>query len=370
MNGFTNTILTLLLSWLKALINNIWRVLRSENGGAFYQFLCANWKGIVAVLLVGGVVADAIIYLIRWRPYYVWSSKLGRLHRSKQAEVQSPEEAYEPSYEPPVSEPFAPPRPEPQAYVPPLQPSYTPQAGTRVFAPVTSEPFDYGAEQPLATMRYAPMAQGAAAVPAPYASPYVPPENLEPVFDEADVDWNESDPLVQPPAWSNPAHDMEASFGTPQPEPLAYLRDMQAGFARPLPPEQLYAPPREPELQQEAPVHPGLDDAALRQNFRLTEDEIDPSQEPDAWDDQPREPAPMMHAPKFHPFTAPREGEDQNVQRGRNPLARFAKRARDLVGVEDDEHRPTIHDLQSTVDVTRAFHEPVYPQSRDRRDGE
>lgn len=381
MNGFTNTILTLLLSWLKALINNIWSVLRSEDGGAFYQFLSANWKTIVLILLVGGFVADRIVYLIRWRPYYVWSSKLGRLRRPKQPE-SPPAEAIEPVPSEPVysepspSETFMPPPQDAafrtQAYAPPAQPAYAPQTDTRVFAPASAAPSAYEAAQPQATMQYAPMAQGTAAQQAPYASPYFPPENLEPVFDEEDDAWNESDPLVQPSAWNNPAHDMEASFGTPKPEPLAYLRDMQAGFARPLPPEQLYAPPQTPDTKEEAstPIHPGLDNAALRENFGLMQDEIDPLQEQDAWDEQPQEPMPMMHAPMFHPFTAARENEEAPAPRGRNPLARFAKRARDLVGVEDDEHRPTIHDLQSTVDVTRAFHEPVYPQSRDPRDGE
>ena len=47
-----------------------------------------------------------------------------------------------------------------------------------------------------------------------------------------------------------------------------------------------------------------------------------------------------------------------------------AKKARDLVGVDDEDHRPTIHDLQSTVDVTQAFHEPVYPRPRDQQGGE
>ena len=57
------------------------------------------------------------------------------------------------------------------------------------------------------------------------------------------------------------------------------------------------------------------------------------------------------------------------VQSG-GALRRLAKRARDLMGVEDEQHRPTIHDLQSTVDVTQAFHEPVYPKRNDRQGGE
>ena len=72
--------------------------------------------------------------------------------------------------------------------------------------------------------------------------------------------------------------------------------------------------------------------------------------------------------PVFHPFTM-RAGA-QAPTSGGSALRRLAKKARDLVGVDDEDHRPTIHDLQSTVDVTQAFHEPVYPRPRDQQGGE
>ncbi|MEG0996561.1 MAG: hypothetical protein RSH26_06325, partial [Clostridia bacterium] len=78
MNGFTNTILTLLLSWLKALFNSLWRLFTSESGGSIYSFLSNHWKTIFLILCVGGFVLDRVIYFIRWRPYYVWSSRLHR----------------------------------------------------------------------------------------------------------------------------------------------------------------------------------------------------------------------------------------------------------------------------------------------------
>ena len=83
MNGFANAILTLLLSWMRVLINDLWRLLSSEDAGILYRFLAANWKLVVLILCAGGFVIDRIVYLIRWRPYYVWSSKLGRLRRRR-----------------------------------------------------------------------------------------------------------------------------------------------------------------------------------------------------------------------------------------------------------------------------------------------
>lgn len=39
MNGFANAILTLLLSWMRVLVNDLWRLLSSEDAGLFYRFL-------------------------------------------------------------------------------------------------------------------------------------------------------------------------------------------------------------------------------------------------------------------------------------------------------------------------------------------
>ena len=106
MNGFANAILTLLLSWMRVLVNDLWRLLSSEDAGLFYRFLAANWKVIVLILCAGGFVIDRIVYLIRWRPYYVWSSRLGRLKRARAArhgDVYPEEDAIPPEEEPSAS---------------------------------------------------------------------------------------------------------------------------------------------------------------------------------------------------------------------------------------------------------------------------
>lgn len=157
---------------------------------------------------------------------------------------------------------------------------------------------------------------------------------------------------------------MDSSFGAPRPEPIQSIRDMQAGFAPPKPPEELYAPPPAAEA---SPVHPGLDAEAFRERLGLTQPPpLSPTAEEEAPDRQAARP--VMQPLVFRPFTM-REGAQTSTSSG-SALKRLAKKARDLVGVDDEEHRPTIHDLQPTVDVTQAFHEPVYPQPRDQQGGE
>lgn len=301
MNGFANSILSFLLSWIRALIANIWSVINSENGGALYQFLAANWLWIAAVLCVGGFVVDRIIYFVRWKPHYIWLSRLDRMRSRRREKRRQAEELYEQQTRQPVWN-------EPEE---PAQPAYQPDA----YAP---------------TIQYTP----AAAWSAP--------------AQEAD-DWQFEDDAF---AWDEPEMAFEAPIQQDAPAPPArsaeYYRDMQSGFAPAVPPQQLYA----------QPVHPGLNEDVLRQNIGLS-----PNGE------LPDMSAPVVHAPAFRPFTVQEEAEPVRTP---GALSRLARRARDLVGMADDENAPSIHDLHTTVDVSDAFHEPVYPQaiSRDDNDGQ
>ena len=285
MNGFVHTILSFMLSWIRALISNLWSLINSENGGQMFGFLSRSWWQIVLFLFIIGVAVDLIVYFFRWRPDYVWATRLCHLRRKKQRQPVEPE-----------------PAPAPVAHTPAPAPNYA--MPTQVYAPVQ--------------------------------------EIGEPVFDEDNVLWEEAAAPLQA-EWE--AQELP-EFGRSQPEPAAYYRDMQAGFAPPVPPQQLYAP----SASYQAPVHPGLNEDAFRQSFGLQTDE-------EALQERA---APVVHAPAFRPFTV----VDESVQESKsaNPYARFAKRARDLVGMQDDENGPTIRDLQSTVDVSQAFHAPVYPQ--------
>lgn len=297
MNSFADSLLSVLLIWIRVLVANLWSIINSEDGGAMYRFFAQHWKLLLLILLVGGFVLDRVIYLIRWRPHYVWLSRLDRLRRKKQTGAA-----------------WAEPDPVPEMQHTPAMP-----AQAEPFAPLNDAP----------TLAYAPLKQAHSDVMDAYAQIDVPAEE-EPLFDEPVVQWEED--------WQE---QTLVDFGRPRPEPITYYRDMQAGFAPAVPPEQLYAP--RVRSQDNPPVHPGLDVETFRQNVGLEE--------------QPPQPVPVMRAPVFRPFTASREEELPP------PKPRTLSRLARLVGVDDEDKPLTYRDLQSTVDVSKAFHEPVYPQS-------
>jgi len=310
MNGFVNSILSVMLSWIRALISNIWTLLNSEDGGALYRFLSSHWLAIVIGTCAVCVVVDFVVYFFRWRPDYVWATYWRRL-RGRRAGSEEQTAPSEPAYD--------------------WQPAEEP------------------APQPESTMVYAPLQTAAAAGYAPVVQDAQSWQDMdEPVWDDAAF-W-EGDESADD-AWEQP--QQTAVYTAPRQETLTYYRDVQAGFAPAIPPEQLYAPsagyqpPVEPEPEA-VPVHPGLDEETFRQNLGLQEDA------------PPR--SPVMRAPAFRPFTVTHEPREDVQPQG--AFQRFAQKAREFVSMDDAEHR-TIHDLQSTVDVSKAFHEPVYPQSFD-----
>ncbi len=313
MNGLAHAILTLLLSWLRSIISSVWSLLSSESGSRFYQFLAGHWLTILLILAVGGYLLDRIIYVIRWRPHWVRRNR--RLQQQlEDQDTRCTAAPRHPTWEPAAADPalFQPepmpqPKPMPQPVVQPA--AAWPAGDTRV----------YGAEPlPEQTNVYAGLGR----------NPYMPqPEDIDPVFDEEMTPWEADDPV---PPVQQPISGVSAR----------YVQDMNAGFARPLPPEQLYG--TDAPLSEQA--HPGLDVDAFRRNIGLGEDG-----QPEArYSEQPVQ--------QFTPFTWKTDTAD-TAKKSRNPFLNLMKL------MADDDNRPTIHDLRNSVDVREAFHEPVFPQS-------
>ena len=401
MNGFANVILKLLLGWLRSLADAVWALFGSDGGGAMLAFLRTNWKIIFLILCVGGFVVDRVVYLIRWRPYYVWRAR--RAHRRHGWEDEPQHEGYTPPYSAgyyPAEQPYPPadaaysaqgdPYP-PQAtarYTPPQR--FAGDAPTYRYAPPerlhtdsypADRPYPQGPTQPYGQQaapepqpqRYGDLsaytpgdlyAPTAAFQPIRYDAPTEPePFEGEPLFDDDLAQWNAPDntfadfaPRLTPE--NNPAYGMDSAFGAPQPEPAQYLRDVQAGFAPQPAPEQRYAPQREPAAPQSMradapaaePVHPGLDVETFQQNIGLTNGIATTGGRPaDAYTD-------------FAPFAAVVQ-PDSSPQGKSRGLGALAKKARTLVSGEDERNPRTIRDLQPAVDVKSAVRAPVYPRT-------
>lgn len=87
MGMLADSLFTVLMSWVRALVNGIWALFSSENTTVL-EFLGRNWMVIAAVMIAAGLVVDWLVWLIRWQPYHIWAQKLKRLLRIEQDQPQ------------------------------------------------------------------------------------------------------------------------------------------------------------------------------------------------------------------------------------------------------------------------------------------
>lgn len=79
---YADTLVTLMLGWIRGFTDWVWRLISMGDGSAgrnFIGWFSANWLKLVLVLIVIGVAADWIVWLIRWRPYWLWFGKKRRI---------------------------------------------------------------------------------------------------------------------------------------------------------------------------------------------------------------------------------------------------------------------------------------------------
>ena len=76
-NSFADTVVNGMLSWLKGFASWVLRLfdLAGSGGVSPLEWLSDHWLQLLIILLIIGVAADIIIWLIRWRPYWVWFRK-------------------------------------------------------------------------------------------------------------------------------------------------------------------------------------------------------------------------------------------------------------------------------------------------------
>lgn len=79
---YTDTLVTLMLGWIRGLTDWIWKLISMGDGSGgriFLAWFSSNWLKLVLVMIAIGVALDWIVWLIRWRPYWLWFGKKRRI---------------------------------------------------------------------------------------------------------------------------------------------------------------------------------------------------------------------------------------------------------------------------------------------------
>ena len=110
MGTIADSLFTVLMSWVRALVNAIW-ALFSSDGTTLLGFLGKHWIAIALVIIAVGLVVDRLVWLIRWRPYHLLAMRVRRLLHIGDPEEE--DEAEEPAED--ISR-FAPPAAQEETY--------------------------------------------------------------------------------------------------------------------------------------------------------------------------------------------------------------------------------------------------------------
>ena len=79
MGSFANSVFSVLLGWIRTTVNELWSMLSSGEGGGMLAWIGENWKALTLMLCLVGIVVDALVHVIRWRPLQVWASFFRRI---------------------------------------------------------------------------------------------------------------------------------------------------------------------------------------------------------------------------------------------------------------------------------------------------
>lgn len=80
MSGFVDVMLSAFFAWLQGLVNWAWAIIQ-RGGSQIGSWFLNNWIPLVLILIAVGVVVDWCIWMIRWRPYHVWATRIRRFTR-------------------------------------------------------------------------------------------------------------------------------------------------------------------------------------------------------------------------------------------------------------------------------------------------
>ena len=87
MGTFADSLFTVLMSWVRALVSGLWALFTSDHTTVL-EFFGKNWLMIAAVIVGAGLVIDWIIWLLRWQPYHLWAQRARRILRMEEPQEE------------------------------------------------------------------------------------------------------------------------------------------------------------------------------------------------------------------------------------------------------------------------------------------
>lgn len=88
MGSFANSMFSVMLGWVRTAADWLWRAMFDADDGLL-GWIGENWVGLIVALCIIGMAVDAVVHLLRWRPYKVWASFIRRLFGGEGEKAQA-----------------------------------------------------------------------------------------------------------------------------------------------------------------------------------------------------------------------------------------------------------------------------------------
>ena len=90
-----------MLSWMRWLTSWFWSIFNSGGtSGGFLGWFTAHWVSLAVFLIIAGAIVDWLIWMIRWRPYWLWLRKRQIIYEevpvTRRKRTERPKEAIRP----------------------------------------------------------------------------------------------------------------------------------------------------------------------------------------------------------------------------------------------------------------------------------
>lgn len=125
MNAFANALFTMLFGWIRTGVQILWNAFTQGHLAGFFTWLGDHWFIVLVFLCLVCTVMDYLVWLVRWRPYLVWRTKMRRFFAALRGKAWTDSRQFDRGYkggvqmdglEPPA--PIPEPIPEPPVYYP------------------------------------------------------------------------------------------------------------------------------------------------------------------------------------------------------------------------------------------------------------
>ena len=101
MSVFAQSLFELLLGWVKGSTRWGYQLFQDVQWQSGFHWLLSHWMIVVLLIMLLGVCIDFIVWMLRWKPHWVWASKIRKLFRKS-----TPSSFEEKSFNEGYQEPF------------------------------------------------------------------------------------------------------------------------------------------------------------------------------------------------------------------------------------------------------------------------